>query len=343
MPWIAQFSMFDPFVALSVRGHKVQSEGLHHFGDVLRWAELLACGIFGVKHFGVILAWVVVVVAASLAVFAFLAGVGYSYHPQKDGAHLREFHGAYAGGVFFVSVFLAFFITHKRAAWSVITQTVVLGGFCIAAFVGHSSYVALHPQATHFLIRVAGQYYAMPRGMTSAGGDRRLDMPEMQVILCITDMKRYDDAGCKAVKGMLPYVNVSVSERPITQSFLVYDRLKTAGVTYDGDQLGSIPSDVAQLDGVVRLEEAGLVLMLELDRAQNIERAVSCRTGQGRCQVFVHTDHGRMAFTTLGDAVVDVARWDADQARYGAMFDAWRCREATCGGLFKEGERKAYE
>ena len=292
----------------------------------------------------IILLWCMVVGAAFAVFSSFLSGLGMFYHPNSDGAHLQSFYGMFWMVVLCVLLFLAFLIMSKRDQWKVWGQAGVLVAFGVGVFGIERGYVALHPQPSHFLMLFNGTYYSLPRAYSPRVVADRVEVDQISKSVCVADLSPNSGSACEARGDRPRTALISLSQTPIARDYLIANVLDAKDVPFKGDTIGPLPEGVGKMvDGVLVLKHEGAVLMMELDPARQVKRAVWCRDGVLGCHGHSRTAHGHLSFPSVGKAEVDKARWDAEEARVDALFAAWRCEERSCAGVYQGGATEAFE
>ncbi|MEO3415442.1 hypothetical protein AAFO92_12365 [Roseovarius sp. CAU 1744] len=274
-----------------------------------------------------VLNWLAVVCSLVLF-FLLLPGlISAAYHPIAPGVHLIPVRivlsavGALA--------FVALAIRHSRTNQTIsdFRKVCELGSVPVVLLIVFQLTAVLYQQTDHLRLIYGGKIYAIPRVYRPVQSSERSTYELINVSICHkTGAPVYADT-CNA------YGYVELGNRPIIKQFDAYYALDQAGAAYSGDVVTKRGPDATTLhDGSFILRGGGTNTRFLLDETGRIDRFASCFLVTRNCTVSVRTSQGILTFPTHKEDVDAVEFWRAEERRWLAIFEGWKCDDENCEG-----------
>ena len=274
-----------------------------------------------------VLNWLAVVCSFVLFLLLLPGLISAAYHPSAPGVHLIPVRIVLSA----VSVlaFLVLAIRHSRTNREVsdLRKVCELASVpCILLLVFQLTAV-LYQQPDHLRVSYVDNTYAIPRVYRPDQSSEKSSFELISVSICKkTRAPIYADT-CNA-NGY-----VELSNRPIIKQFDAQYSLDQAGAAYSGDIVTERGPDAKIIhDGSFTLSVGGRKTRFLLDETGRIDRFASCLVTAKSCRVSVRTSQGILTFPTHEEDADAADFWPADERRWLATFDGWKCDDDNCEG-----------
>ncbi|MEM8649891.1 MAG: hypothetical protein AAGF54_05115 [Pseudomonadota bacterium] len=187
---------------------------------------------------------------------------------------------------------------------------------------------AVYRQPEHILVTYMGESFAVPRVYRPSYSSSPPPYESLRVSICPKTDEPYYEGSCNS-----PWT-VELSTLPITKRFDAYYLLDNVGAIYEGDVLMSKGTGAKpHPDGSFYYTQSGSHKRIFTDKAGQIRRFVSCSLGT--CRVYSRTSGGNLMFSTSVTDNDATSIWRAEEAKWLAEFESWKCRDTKCRGRLK--------
>lgn len=199
----------------------------------------------------------------------------------------------------------------------------------------------IYSQAKYYLRYIGDTPYAVPSVFQGKGAREPGQQTELISRYCTLTGKGIHEWFCPDKKGAQDSSDTGLSSRSMIGSYHVGPNLNSAGITFSGDTITHIPDndkiEMLEIDGMrgYHFLRGPAPQIFFVDAQNVIQIYADCSRLRPICTVRARTPHGILRFPSHGPSEPDLERWRKDQAWHLALFDEWRCEEATCDGKFE--------